>query len=134
MAALRECRMAAWHMEIGSTIIHACVPKASRYRKGWTAREPLGRSMRAACGEVLDDGWQDFLNDLCASADSPVFRLSAAFTIAVAIVYHWLLARPRFGQRRGKGSPVPASGAAPDVSDMRARIAVLESAAPDALQ
>ena len=54
MAALRECRMAAWHMEIGSTIIHACVLKASRYRKGWTAREPLGRSMRAACGEVLE--------------------------------------------------------------------------------
>ena len=82
----------------------------------------------------MNDGWQVFLNDLGAAAASPVFGLSAAFTIAVAIVYHWLIARPRFGQRRGKGSPVPASGAAPDVSDMRARIAVLESAVPDALQ
>jgi len=82
----------------------------------------------------MNDGWQLFLSGLGAAATSPTFALSAAFSVAVAIVYHWTVARPRFGDAPKMGAGASVSGASPDLSDLRTRIAALESAAADALQ
>lgn len=82
----------------------------------------------------MNDGWQLFLSGLESAAASPTFALSAAFSIAVALIYHWTIARPRFGKRPMTGAGAPVSGASPDLSDLRRRVAELESAAADALQ
>jgi len=82
----------------------------------------------------MNDAWQLFLSGLGSAAVSPTFALSATFTIAVALVYHWAVARPRFGERPKMGGGYPVSGSAPDLSELRSRIAALESAATDALQ
>jgi len=82
----------------------------------------------------MNDAWQPFLSGLGSAAVSPTFALSAIFTIAVALVYHWAIARPRFGKQPTMGGGHPASGAAPDLSDLRSRIAALEAGATDALQ
>jgi hypothetical protein len=82
----------------------------------------------------MNDAWQLFLNGLGSAAVSPAFALSATFTIAVALVYHWAIARPRFGRQPMTGGGSSVSGTAPDLSELRSRIAALESAATDALQ
>ena len=80
----------------------------------------------------MNDAWQLFQSGLVSAATSPVFALSAAFTIAVAVVYHWTIARRRFGQ--SSRAPASAPGGTPDLAELRSRIAAIESAAQDALQ
>ena len=82
----------------------------------------------------MNDGWHLFLSGLGAAFASPSFALSAAFSVAVAVVYHWTIARPRFGRTSKMGAGARESGASPDLSELRARIAALESASADALQ
>ena len=81
----------------------------------------------------MNDGWQTFLSGLALAAASPIFVLSAVFTIAALFVYHLTSVRSRSGgatQRSGPPQPV----ATPDLSDLRRRIAVLEAAAGGVLQ
>jgi hypothetical protein len=82
----------------------------------------------------MSDVWRLFLGSLESAATSPVFALSAAFSIAVAIVYHFAIARRRFGSQPRTGGGAQVSGTAPDISDVRNRVAALEAAAADALQ
>jgi uncharacterized protein DUF4446 len=82
----------------------------------------------------VNDWWQFFLGGLSSAASSPIFALSVAFTIVAILVYHWAIVEPRFGKRPTMGAGSPASGVPPDLTDLRARVAGLESAAADALQ
>jgi uncharacterized protein DUF4446 len=80
----------------------------------------------------MSDVWQTFLNGLAQAVTSPVFVASAIFTIAALVVYH-LTARSRSGGPQVRPSPQQPA-AAPDLSDMRRRLAALEAVAGDALQ
>ena len=82
----------------------------------------------------MNDVWRILASGIASAATSLGFALSAAFTIAALIVYHLAIARRRSGQapRAGATSPQPSAG--PDLSDLRTRIAALESAATDALR
>jgi uncharacterized protein DUF4446 len=81
----------------------------------------------------MNDAWQPFLSGLGAAASSPNFILSAAFTIATVIVYHWTIARPRLRRMPAARVGPALPGAPPDLTDLRNRIAALESAAAGAL-
>ena len=59
--------------------------------------------------------------------------MSAVFTIAALVVYHVATARSRSGGTQQGQSPLQPS-AAPDLTDIRRRIAALEAAAGGALQ
>ncbi len=81
----------------------------------------------------MNDVWQFFLSGLGAAATSPIFALSAAFTIATAIVYHVAIARPRAGRTPTTRPGQALQQSAPDVTELRNRVAQLESAAGQAL-
>jgi hypothetical protein len=82
----------------------------------------------------VNDAWHFFLSGLGSAASSTTFALSAAFAVVVILVYHWTIVGPRFGKQPKTGSGSPVSGVPPDLTDLRARVATLESAALDALQ
>ena len=82
----------------------------------------------------MNDAWHLFLSGLGTAATSPAFALSAAFSLAVVFVYHWAIARRRFGSAPTMGAGASTSGSPPDVTDLRRRLTALESAAADALQ
>jgi len=82
----------------------------------------------------MNDAWRFFISDLSPAAASPVFALGVIFTIIALIVYHAAIARPRAGGASGRSANAPPAAAAPDVSDLRNRIAALEAACAGALQ
>jgi hypothetical protein len=82
----------------------------------------------------MNDAWQSFLSGIGSAATSPIFALSATFSIAVAVFYHWAIARPSAARSLARTAGSPAGTAAPDVTDLRTRIASLESGATGALQ
>ncbi len=82
----------------------------------------------------MNDAWQIFLSGLGSAATSPIFALSAAFSLAVAIIYHLGIVRPRSERSPKVGGGVPVSTPAPDLSELRSRIAALEAAGADALR
>jgi len=82
----------------------------------------------------MNDAWRLFLSGLGAAATSQVFALSAAFSIAVAAVYHWAIARRRFGKALTKSAGAPVSAVPPDLTELRGRIAALEAATKGALR
>ena len=81
----------------------------------------------------MNDAWQSFFSGLGTAATSSTFALSAVFAIAVAVIYHLAIVRPRIGR-----APVVRAGsgpqATPDVSDLRNRVAALESGASGTLK
>jgi len=82
----------------------------------------------------MNDAVHAYFGGLGSAALSPTFALSAFFTIVVAFVYHWAIARPRFGRRPMMGGGSHSSGAAPDLQELRSRVAAMESASANALQ
>ena len=81
----------------------------------------------------MNDVWQLFFGGLEAAATSPVFALSAAFTIVTVIVYHLAIVRPRLGRVVAARTTVPQTAAPMDLTDLRKRVAALETAATGAL-
>lgn len=81
----------------------------------------------------MNDAWQTFLSGLAPAVTSPVFVLSAIFTIAALVVSQLTTARSRSGGAPARPGP-PQSVAVPDLSDMRRRLAALEAANAGALQ
>jgi 1-deoxy-D-xylulose 5-phosphate reductoisomerase len=69
-----------------------------------------------------------------AGALAPVFVASAIFSIAVAIVYHWAVARPAFARKSQSEAHGASLTAAAGVSGLRDRVAALEAASRNALQ
>lgn len=81
----------------------------------------------------MNDAWQTFLSGLAPAVTSPVFIVSAIFTIAALVIYHLMTARSRTGGAPARPSPQQPA-AVPDLSDIRRRIAALEAAAGGVLQ
>ena len=82
----------------------------------------------------MNDAWRIFLSGLVTAATSPILALSVAFTIAVACVYHWVIARPRLKKALAERTGAVISSSPPDLLELRNRVAALESAARSALQ
>ncbi len=82
----------------------------------------------------MSDAVASLFAGLREAASSPIFSISVIFSIVVAIVYHWAVARPTFGaaSRRGPTNAAPTSPN--DLTNIRSRIAALEAASENALQ
>ncbi len=79
------------------------------------------------------DAIHSYLNGLAAGAASPQFAAAAVFALAAIAVYHWGVARPRFGADKHRSEP-ELSADTPDLQELRRRIAAVESRAGRALQ
>ena len=109
-----------------------CVARcAARYERD----KRTGESSGANVGQVIvmTDAWQTFVSGLAPAVTSPTFVLSAIFSIAALVVYHLTTARSRSGGAHTRPGTSQAA-APPDLSDVRRRLAALESAADGALQ
>ena len=81
----------------------------------------------------MTDSFRTFLDGLSSAVTTPQFAASALFAIIAIGLYHWGIAKPRFGAVRRKAEP-GATGMVPDLTEIRNRLALLESQAGRALQ
>jgi hypothetical protein len=81
----------------------------------------------------MNDAFRIFLDGLAVAVTSPPFAACAAFTVIAIAAYHWGVARPGFGAARRRLEP-SAAAVPPDLSELRRRIALLETQAGRALQ
>jgi len=82
---------------------------------------------------VTTDAYRIFFDGLSSAVTTPQFAADVLFAIIAITVYHWGIARPRFGAARRKAEP-GASAVPPDLTELRSRLAFLESQAGRALQ
>jgi hypothetical protein len=81
----------------------------------------------------MTDLFRTFFDSLSSAATTPQFASGALFAIIAIALYHWGIVRPRFGAARRKAEP-GAAAIPPDLTELRSRLALLESQAGRALQ
>jgi len=81
----------------------------------------------------MNEAFQTFFDGLSSAVTTPQFVAGALFAIVAIGLYHWGIARPRFGAARRRAEP-GAAAVLPDLTDLRSRLAALESQAGRALQ
>lgn len=83
----------------------------------------------------MNDALLTFLTSLGNALTSPIFAMSFVAAIAIAIVYHWAIARRSFASSRASGQqPLRAAGNPADVAALRTRVSALEASAARSLQ
>jgi hypothetical protein len=83
----------------------------------------------------MNDALLSFMNSLGNALTSPIFAMSFVAAIAVAVVYHWTIARRSFASARAsQQQAVRATGNPADVAALRARVDALEASAARNLQ
>ena len=83
----------------------------------------------------MNDALLSFVTNLGNALTSPIFAMSFAAAIAVAIIYHWGIARRTFANARTTNQQtVRATGNPADVAALRARVDALEANAARNLQ
>jgi Protein of unknown function (DUF4446) len=75
----------------------------------------------------------DIFGGLASAMKTPEFLASVLFALLAIVVYHWGIVRPRFGAARRRKDP-GATAVPPDLTELRSRLAMLESQAGRALQ
>jgi hypothetical protein len=81
----------------------------------------------------MTDAFRTFIDGLASTVTTAQFAAGALFTIIAIGLYHWGIARPRFGAARRKAEP-GAAATPPDLTELRTRLALLETQAGRALQ
>lgn len=110
------------------TGVRLILTPVSPVRKDWHAPFRI-------CGpDVMNGALSSFLNGLGAALASPIFAMSFIAAIAVAIVYHWAIARRAFVLSRAQGERNRPAGNPLDVAALRNRIDALEANAARSLQ
>jgi hypothetical protein len=83
----------------------------------------------------MNDALLTFLTSLGNALTSPIFAMSLVAAIAVAVVYHWAIARRRFAARGSNQQQKTRAGFNPDdITALRSRIDALEANAARHLQ
>jgi hypothetical protein len=82
----------------------------------------------------MNDALSSFLTSLGNALTSPIFAISFVAMIAVAIVYHWAIARRTFASTRTRGATYTAAANPSDLAALRSRVAKLEATAARSLQ
>ncbi len=83
----------------------------------------------------MNDALVSFLTNLGNALTSPVFAMSFVAAIAVAIVYHWAIARQTFAKARTSNQlQIKAAGSPADIATLRGRLDALEASAARSLQ
>lgn len=81
----------------------------------------------------MSDAFQTFIDGLASAVTTPQFAASVLFAVIAIGLYHWGIARPRFGAAKRRAEPGAATGP-PDLTELKSRLAMLESQAGRALQ
>jgi len=82
----------------------------------------------------MNDAFSPFLMGLGSALTSPTFAMAFVAMIAIAIIYHWAIARRTFASSRKQGEPTRAAGNPADLAALRNRVDALEANAVRALQ
>jgi hypothetical protein len=99
-------------------------------------RKDRDATFRICGASVMNDALLTFLTSLGSALTSPVFAMSFAAAIAVAVVYHWAIARRTFARVRPSNEQLRmrAVGSPEDVAALRSRVDALEASAARSLQ
>src|SRR5579872_2772918 len=81
----------------------------------------------------MNDAFSSFLNGLSGALTSPILAMSILAAIAIAIIYHWAVARRAFASR-SQGERNRPAGNPLDVAALRNRVEALEANAARSLQ
>lgn len=82
----------------------------------------------------MNGAFASFLNELGGALTSPIFAMSFVAAIAIAIVYHWAIARHSFLTSRGQGERNRPAGNPADLAALRNRVDALEANTARSLQ
>ncbi|HLW37507.1 MAG TPA: DUF4446 family protein [Candidatus Eremiobacteraceae bacterium] len=82
----------------------------------------------------MNDALSSFLTGLGAALTSPVLAMSIVAAIAVAIIYHWAIARRTFLVSRAQGERLRTAGNPADMAALRNRVDALEANVARSLQ
>lgn len=83
----------------------------------------------------MNDAVLSFLTNLGNALTSPIFAMSFVAAIAVAVVYHWAIARRTFARARTSNQiQIKAAGSPADIAALRGRVDALEANAARSLQ
>jgi hypothetical protein len=82
----------------------------------------------------MNDALSSFLTSLGSALSSPIFAMAFAASIAVAIVYHYAIARRSFAPARVTGERSKTAAGSSDLVALRARVDALETSAARTLQ
>jgi hypothetical protein len=82
----------------------------------------------------MNDALSTFLTSLGSALTSPIFAMSFAAAVAIAIVYHFAIARRAFTSTRSTGDRYKMAANPTDIAALRSRIDDLESNAARSLQ
>lgn len=96
-------------------------------------KDPIA-GVRICGASVMNDALSSFLTNLGSALTSPVFAVSFVATIAVAIVYHWAIVRPRFGRARSSSLTAVQATNPSEIAALRNRVDALEAHAARSLQ
>jgi Protein of unknown function (DUF4446) len=84
----------------------------------------------------MNDALLTFLTNLGNALTSPVFAMSLVAAIAVAVVYHWAIARRTFARARSSDQQhrIRTAASPEDFAALRGRVEALEATAGRSLQ
>lgn len=82
----------------------------------------------------MNPALQPFVTGLANAAQSPIFWVSAAFAIALVIIYHWAVVRSLKRAAAGPRRPRFERTESPDLAELLDRIGALEATAARHLQ
>ena len=100
-----------------------------------TSLEEECRGAIRICGpSAMNDALSSFLAGLGGAVTSPIFAMSFAAAVLIAIVYHLAIARRRFAPARGPSDKRMAAGTPQDLAALRARVDDLEATSARTLQ
>lgn|GEM_PF-754023 len=98
-------------------------------------RKDPDAAVRISGASVVNDALLSFMTNLGNALTSPIFAMSFVAAIAVAVVYHWAIARRTFASARASNlQTLRATGNPADVAALRARIDALEANTARSLQ
>lgn len=97
-------------------------------------RKESNACFRSGGPDVVNGVLSSFTTGLGNAVTSPIFALSLLAAIAVAIVYHWLIARRAFVLSRSQGQTSRTAGNPADLATLRHRVEALEANANRSLQ
>ena len=81
----------------------------------------------------MNEAFQTFVDGLSSAVTTPQFAAGALFAIVAIGLYHWGIARSRFGAARRTAEP-DAAAVSPDLTNLKSRLAALELQAGRSLQ
>jgi Protein of unknown function (DUF4446) len=99
-------------------------------------RKDRDAAFRISGASVMNDALLTFLTNLGNALTSPVFAMSLVAAIAVAVVYHWAIARRTFARARSSDQQqrIRAAASPEDFAALRGRVDALEATAGRSLQ